>query len=195
MNPEDPRPGDPLGQALAASGWTRSNTEHPAMFIDPDTKIWNSPDGEVMLSAHDERDGRHMISLYAPQTPEETGDPLWQIGGGPLPVPTALVMARAALAPPRPGGHTSALGEAGWTLAPEHILSISVAGLESWIGPATDHETTTFWCAFRFPMPTEELSTSTVKGAHAGTECSLLATAATPAQVIAAAATFEPPQP
>src|SRR5690349_16771888 len=122
-------PADPLGQALAQSGWTRSSTEHPALFIDPDAKIWNSPDGAVMLSAHGARDGRHMINLYAPRTSKETEDPLWQIGGGPLPVPTALAMARAALTPPVRAGHAAALGEAGWTLAPEHVLSVSVAGL------------------------------------------------------------------
>jgi hypothetical protein len=187
-------PADPLGQALTESGWTRSSTEHPALFIDPEAKIWNSPDGAVMLSAHGERDGGHLISLYAPRNPEETEDPLWQIGGGPLPASTALAMARAALTPPRSGGHTAALTEAGWTLAPEHILSVSVAGLESWIGPAVDHEATAFWYAFRFPMPTEELSTWTVKGAHAGTECVLVATAATPPKVIAAAATCKAPR-
>jgi len=188
-------PDDPLGLALAAARWTPSSAEHPARDFDPGARVWNSPDGRVMLAAHGIRDGRALISLYAPRAPNDNHDPLWQIGGGPLPVPTALAMAHAAATAPESSGHASALTEAGWTLAPEHTLSVSVVGLESWIGPATDFEATTFWAAFRFPMPTEELSTWTVKGAHAGTECSLLATAATPGQVIAAAAAYELPQP
>lgn len=189
MQPEASHQADPLGRALAESGWTPSSSDHPARAFDPKAKVWNSPDTQVMLAAHGAHDGRHLIGLYAPRVPEESEDPLWQISGGPLPMATALAMARAALTAPPGAGHAAALAEAGWTLAPEHVLSVSIAGLESWIGPATDAESTSFWCAFRFPMPTEELSTWTVKGAHAGLECSLLATAATPGQVIAAAAT------
>ncbi|ACU72929.1 hypothetical protein Caci_4064 [Catenulispora acidiphila DSM 44928] len=186
MHPE--HPADPLGRALAEYGWTISSTDHPAQVFDPEARIWNSPDTQLMLSAHGERDGRHMITLYAPRAPQETEDPLWQVGGGPVPVATALAMARAALTAPAEQDHAAALTATGWTLAPEHVLSVSIAGLESWIGPAVDDEPTGFWAAFRFPMPTDELSTWTVKGAHGGTECSLIATAATPGEVIAAAA-------
>jgi hypothetical protein len=184
-------PTDPLGQALTASGWRLISAAHTALYVEPD--VWSSADGQVMLSAHRARDGFHLITLHAPRTPQETEDPLWQIGGGPVPATIALAMAHAALAPPGSADHAATLTKNGWVLDPEHTLAKSLPGLEAWIGPATDGDPTRSWSAFRFPMPTEELSTWTVKGAHAGTECSLLATAATPPQVIAAAATSDLP--
>ena len=191
MNADATAPEDPLGLALTAERWTRSSAKHHAHDFDPDAHVWNSPDAAVMLAAHGIRDGLALISLYAPRTPDDAQDPLWQINGGPVPVATALAMARAALRPAAPGGHTAGFNAAGWNLAPEHELSVAVAGLQAWIGPPTDQDFTRFWCAFLFPMPTPELSTWTVKGAHGSAECSLLATASTPAHVITAAATTQ----
>jgi hypothetical protein len=187
MSPDTTTPDDPLGANLTTSGWTLSRAEHPAREFDPQARLWNSPGGKMMLAAHGIRDGLALISLYAPHKPDDAHDPLWQINGGPVPLQAALAMAAAALQPPLPGGHTAGFAAAGWTLDPEHILATAVPGLQAWIGPTSAAEPAGTWSAFLFPMPTPELSTWTVKGAHAGRECSLLATANTPAHVITAA--------
>lgn len=177
----------PVGRVLAASGWTPADPDHPARDLDRHAEAWASPDGTLLMVVSGPRPQGHLIGLYAPRTTGDIEDTLWQINGGPVPAPVAVAMARAALLP-NPGGPGAPLSTAGWTRAPSDALSEAIPGLAAWTGPSLDHDHDRSWSAVLFPMPTRALELWTVKGAYHGHDCTLIATADTPAHVIAAAA-------
>jgi hypothetical protein len=180
----------PVGRVLAESGWTPSDPEHPARYLDRRADAWASPDQKLLMIVSGPRSAGHLIGLLAPSDPGHTEHPLWEINGGPVPAPVAVAVARAATEP-TPGGLGAPLSACGWTRAPQDALSEAIPGLVAWTGPALGGGDRS-WSAVLFPMPTRELSLWTVKGAHDGHDCTLMASADTPAHVIAAAASAAP---
>lgn len=179
---------DPVGRELAGSGWTPTHADHPNRDLDPGLRAWQSPDRRLLLFASSPRSAGHLIGLVAPHAPGQTEKPLWQINGGPVPAPVAAAMARAAATAPE---RADDLAAAGWSRDPDSELSFAIAGLTAWTGPAPSDGDRS-WSAVLFPMPTAALSLWTVKGAHGGQDCTLMATADTPAHVIAAAVSAAP---